>query len=171
MSTKFYVGQSDYIAKLNEIDDLFNAAIAAPGTTAANVAAAVAARDAAKDFASAASTAVQVAASSAAQALNIYGTHTAVQTALTTAIASQIVSVDSAAVAQAAAARATATLQTTTYPINGVASFTTSHGYSYQPQVWITTPSGSSVETDVDYSAGAVTLTFAAPFTGTLHLK
>jgi hypothetical protein len=68
MSTKFYVGQKDYIAKLNEIDDLFNAAIAAPGTTATNVAAAVAARDAAIASATAALASQNAAAGSATTA-------------------------------------------------------------------------------------------------------
>jgi len=68
MSTKFFVGQKDYIAKLNEIDDLFNAAIAAPGTTASNVAAAVAARDAAIASATAALASQNAAASSATTA-------------------------------------------------------------------------------------------------------
>lgn len=43
MSTKFYVGQKDYIEKLNELDDTFIAAGGAPEVTAANVAAALAA--------------------------------------------------------------------------------------------------------------------------------
>lgn len=57
------------------------------------------------------------------------------------------------------------------YPINGAASFTAAHGKAFAPDIWILTPSGELVETDVLHAPGATTVVFPEPFTGTLYLR
>ena len=57
------------------------------------------------------------------------------------------------------------------FTINNVVTFTASHYFNYLPDVWLLDRDGNSVETDVAYSSGAVTLSFATSFTGSLYLK
>ena len=59
----------------------------------------------------------------------------------------------------------------TFFTINNVDTFVAQHHLTYLPQVWLLDHEGNNVETDVAYSPGIVSLTFAIPFTGSLYLK
>lgn len=57
------------------------------------------------------------------------------------------------------------------FPIQSTASFTANHGLPFAPEIWIVTPAGEVIETDVLHSPGAATVVFPQPFTGTLYLR
>ncbi len=57
-----------------------------------------------------------------------------------------------------------------TFAISAATSFTATHAFAYRPRAWLTDADGTEVETDVAYAGEQVTVTFAAPFTGTLYL-
>ena len=76
------------------------------------------------------------------------------------------------AVAAAAIAISAATKVNPLYfTINNVATFVAEHQLNHLPHVWLLDQDGNTVETDVAYSTGIVTLTFAMPFSGSLYLK
>lgn len=57
-----------------------------------------------------------------------------------------------------------------TFALNAVSSFTAVHGLSYNPTYTLVDSGGVAADTDAQYSPGALHLTFASPFTGTLTL-
>ena len=80
-------------------------------------------------------------------------------------------SAEAATVAAATATSAASAIRPLFFTINNVATFAAHHSLNHLPHVWLLDQDGNTVETDVAYSIGIVTLTFAMPFTGSLYLK